>query len=109
MSMRQSKQARRGIGTFLLALAALVVVAGLVGCAPERPAKDGLGPLAVTIDREFGAPATHSPLAWWQTHHPEVVNSGDIPEGDCLYCHQVERSCNNCHTYVGARQIAAGR
>lgn len=80
-----------------------------VGCAPERPALNGLGPLAVTIDRQFTAPATHSPVAWWQTHHYQVVNSGDIKEKDCLYCHKAETSCNNCHGYVGVRKISESR
>lgn len=79
---------------------------GWMGCTPpERPAKDGLGELAVTIDREFAAPVTHSPLDWWQTHHFLVINSGDIKEKDCLYCHQPARSCNNCHSYVGVRPV----
>jgi hypothetical protein len=78
----------------------------VTGCVPQKPVKDGAGPLAVTIDRQFTAPATHSPLDWWQAHHFEVVNSGDIKEKDCLYCHTPQTSCNNCHGYVGARQIA---
>ena len=91
-----------------LCLVACVLLAILLaGCVPRKPAKDGAGPLAVTIDREFTAPATHSPLAWWQTHHGDVVNSGDIKEKDCLYCHRAERSCNNCHAYVGVRAIPA--
>ena len=90
-------------------LIVIVLASALAGCVPERPAKDGLGPLAVTIDREFTAPATHSPLSWWQAHHPDIVNAGDIPETDCVYCHKVERSCNNCHSYVGVRQIAAAQ
>jgi len=104
---RQSGQAEVGRALFLATC--VLVGAMLVGCVPQKPAKDGAGPLAVTIDREFSSPATHSPLGWWQTHHYEVVNSGDIKESDCLYCHQAERSCNNCHGYVGVRRIADDR
>jgi hypothetical protein len=92
---------------FILLAACLLLTVAVAGCVPPKPVKDGVGPLAVTVDRQFTAPATHSPLAWWQTHHGEVVNSGDIEETDCLYCHRVERSCNNCHGYVGVRAIAA--
>lgn len=90
-----------------LILISLLFLSGLMllGCAPEKPALNGLGPLAVTVDRQFAAPATHSPLDWWQTHHFQVVNSGDIKEKDCLYCHKAETSCNNCHGYVGVRRI----
>ena len=90
---------------FLLILLIALAGALTIACVPEKPAKDGYGELAVTIDREFTAPATHSPLDWWQTRHFQVVNSGDIKEKDCLYCHKPERSCNNCHGYVGVRKI----
>ena len=91
--------------TFLLILLVALVSVFTVSCVPEKPVKDGHGELAVTIDREFAAPATHSPLDWWQMRHFQVVNSGDIKEKDCLYCHKPERSCNNCHNYVGVRKI----
>jgi hypothetical protein len=90
---------------FLLILLGALVSILTVACVPEKPVKDGHGELAVTIDREFTAPATHSPLDWWQTRHFQVVNNGDIKEKDCLYCHKPERSCNNCHSYVGVRKI----
>ncbi len=89
----------------LLMLFCTIATLLVVGCVPEKPVKDGKGELAVVIDREFGTPATHSPLDWWQTRHPDVINSGDIIEKDCLYCHAVEKSCNNCHGYVGVRKI----
>ena len=44
-------------------------------------------------------------LDWWQTHHTDVLNRGDLLREDCLQCHEVERSCNNCHRYVGAEAI----
>lgn len=90
---------------FLLLLMLYFVGLTLLGCAPEKPALNGLGPLAVVVDRQFAAPATHSPLDWWQIHHFQVVNSGDFKEKDCLYCHKAETSCNNCHGYVGVRRI----
>ena len=92
--------------TFFLPILFVALASALtIACVPEKPVKDGHGELAVTIDPEFTAPATHSPLDWWQTHHFQVVNSGDIKEKDCLYCHQPDRSCNNCHGYVGVRKI----
>ncbi|CAG0945889.1 hypothetical protein ANRL1_02623 [Anaerolineae bacterium] len=89
----------------LLILILAIVTIALSACVPEKPVKDGRGELAVTIDREFTAPVTHSPLEWWQTRHFQVIDSGDMAEKDCLYCHQAERSCNNCHGYVGVRKI----
>ena len=88
-----------------LILILAIVTTALSACVPEKPVKDGRGELAVTIDREFTAPVTHSPLEWWQTRHFQVIDSGDMAEKDCLYCHQAERSCNNCHGYVGVRKI----
>ncbi len=71
----------------------------------EKPVKDGNGPLAVKLDPRFAAPETHNPLYWWQAHHPDIVNRGDLAEADCLYCHEPETSCNNCHQYVGVKDI----
>jgi len=93
----------------ILLLAVIVAVALVVGFYPrwvEKPEKDGPGPLAVRIDPSFAAPEYHSPLDWWQTHHMDVVNRGDLEKSDCLYCHESETSCNNCHGYVGVDPIS---
>lgn len=71
----------------------------------DKPVKDGSGPLAVRIEARFAAPEYHSPLDWWQSHHTDMVNRGDLERSDCLYCHEPETSCNNCHGYVGANPI----
>jgi hypothetical protein len=91
-----------------LAVAILIVVALVVGFYPtyvEKPVKDGTGPMAIRLDPDLPAPATHNPLDWWQTHHMDIVNEGDLTQQDCLYCHQPRTSCNNCHDYVGVAQI----
>ena len=72
----------------------------------EKPEKDGHGPLAVRIDARHAAPEYHSPLDWWMTNHKHMVNRGDLEEVDCVYCHVPQQSCNNCHNYVGADEIA---
>lgn len=90
----------------------LLVVVLLVGLSlayypsrVEKPVKDGRGPLAVYIAAQYTAPEYHSPLEYWKTHHMDVMNRGDLAQSDCLYCHVAERSCNNCHRYVGANEI----
>jgi len=91
-----------------LILVVLILIALVVFYYPrsvEKPIKDGEGPLAVYIEPRFAAPEYHSPLDYWQTHHMDVVNRGDIAKTDCLYCHEPERSCNNCHGYVGIDKI----
>ena len=93
------------IGVCLVIVAAALFLAGQ--SLPERPVKDGIGPLAVKLDPNVTAPSTHSPLDWWQKHHPNVVNNGDLREQDCLYCHNPQTSCNNCHRYVGVKQITS--
>ena len=71
----------------------------------EKPVKDGEGPLSVYVDPRLAAPEYHSPLESWQTRHADMLNRGDLLQSDCLYCHTVEKSCNNCHSYVGAAEI----
>jgi len=91
-----------------LVLAVLITLALVVGFYPsyvEKPVKDGTGPMAIRLDPDLPAPETHNPLDWWQTHHMDVVNQGDLTQKDCLYCHDPQTSCNNCHGYVGANAI----
>ena len=90
--------------------AVIIILALVVGFYPnyvDKPVKDGTGPMAIYLDPALSAPATHSPLDWWQTHHMDVVNAGDLTQQDCLYCHDPQTSCNNCHAYVGVTQIVS--
>lgn len=89
----------------LLSLTILTLVVIYYPAYADKPEKDGPGPLSVRIDPAYAAPEYHNPLEWWQTHHWEVVNRGDVLQADCLYCHEPETSCNNCHNYVGADEI----
>jgi hypothetical protein len=93
---------------FVLIFAVIAILVLLVAYFPryvEKPVKDGMGPLAVYIDPVYSAPVYHNPLDWWQTHHFDVVNRGDFIREDCLYCHDPQTSCNNCHGYVGVDPI----
>lgn len=92
----------------VLVLAVILILVLTVVYYPSyvpKPVKDGEGPLAVRLDPSLPAPEYHSPLDWWQTHHTDIVNRGELDQMDCLYCHQPETSCNNCHGYVGANSI----
>jgi hypothetical protein len=91
---------------FLTVVLLMVILTGLYyPKVVEKPVKDGHGPLAVQLDPRFSAPETHNPLYWWQAHHMDIVNRGDLEKVDCLYCHEPETSCNNCHQYVGVEKI----
>jgi hypothetical protein len=75
----------------------------------EPPVKNGAGPLAIRLDPGLTAPQTPTPLDWWQTHHMDVLNQGDLSQADCLYCHDPQTSCDNCHSYVGVMPIAGSK
>jgi len=93
----------------VLVLGVALVAALVVAYYPAPvtpPATGGSGPLDVRMAPGIVAPEYHSPLPWWETHHMDVLNRGDLTEADCLYCHTPENSCNNCHSYVGARLIS---
>ncbi len=95
-----------------LIVAVLIVLGLIVGFYPtfiEKPVKDGTGPMAILMDPSLSAPQTHTPLDWWQTHHMDVVDQGDLSESDCLYCHDPQTSCDNCHSYVGAKPIVGDK
>jgi hypothetical protein len=93
---------------FALIAAAIGIMVLTVAFYPgyvQKPEKDGPGPLSVYVDPVYSAPEYHSPLYWWQSHHPDMVNRGDLLQEDCLHCHDPATSCNNCHGYVGANPI----
>jgi hypothetical protein len=88
---------------------AVILVIGLViGLYPswvETPMVNGVGPMAVNVSARFAAPEYHSPLDTYRTHHMDLLNRGDLIQADCLHCHEPERSCNNCHRFVGVAVI----
>jgi hypothetical protein len=94
-------------------VAAILILLGLIivfyPSYVEEPVKNGPGPMAIRLDPGLTAPQTHTPLDWWQTHHMDVLNQGDLSEADCLYCHNPQTSCNNCHNYVGVKLIAGSK
>jgi hypothetical protein len=87
----------------------LILLVIVVGCAsPPKPVLNGEGPLALKIDTDnVSTPEFHNPLDFWKKHHMQSVNSGEFTEAECLSCHQVEKSCNNCHNYVGVKLVSA--
>lgn len=95
----------RKVALSLVAIGILLLIVAWYPQYVEKPVKDGEGPLSVYLDPSLPAPEYHSPLDWWQTHHMDIVNRGDLLQSDCLQCHDPETSCNNCHSYVGANEI----
>jgi len=56
-------------------------------------------------------------LDFWKAYHPLFVTGPHNPglktdnpdeEENCLDCHDQNTSCNNCHSYVGAKLITGG-
>lgn len=86
----------------------LAIVSLVIAFYPQfvgKPVKDGAGRLTVYVNPSLSAPEYHSPLEWWQLNHQDVVNRGDLVNADCLQCHDPLTSCDNCHSYVGAKEI----
>jgi len=91
----------------LFSLAGLAcVIAVFCGCAlPEMPSQEATGANRLELDPDLEPPVTHVPLEYWRTHHREAVSRGEFPENECQKCHDPDTYCNNCHGYVGVKQI----
>ncbi len=92
----------------ILIVAVLTLVLLVIGFYPswvETPVVNGAGPMAVNVSARYAAPEYHSPLDYYRTHHMDLLDRGDLQQADCLYCHEPERSCNNCHRYVGVSPV----
>jgi len=84
----------------------LFILLSLVSCQQvQKPEVKGEGPLAVKMARGITSPEFHAPLERWRTTHKKVLNMGDFTERECILCHDPKKSCNNCHKYIGGREI----
>jgi len=84
----------------------LMLILGLVGCQQvQKPELKGEGPLAVVVPRGTAVPEYHAPLERWRTLHREVLNRGDFTQKECILCHNPKTGCNQCHLYIGAKEI----
>ncbi|MEW5959663.1 MAG: hypothetical protein AB1801_18210 [Chloroflexota bacterium] len=96
----------------IVVIAILGIIGLIVGFYPtyvDKPVLNEPGPMGIYMDPALPAPVTHSPIDYWQSHHPDVVNQGHLTQEDCLYCHVPATSCNNCHNYVGVAEIVASK
>jgi hypothetical protein len=92
----------RKVALSLVAAGALLLIAAWYPHYVDKPVKDGPGPLSVHLDPGQPAPEYHSPLDWWQTHHWDVVNRGDLLQR--IVYNATIRGVPT-HSYVGANEI----
>jgi hypothetical protein len=86
-------------------LAAFLLIAA--GCQNvQKPEIKGGGPLAVVMDRGAATAEYHAPLERWRAIHKEALQNGDFTQRECGLCHNPQKSCNNCHAYVGAKEVS---
>lgn len=84
-----------------------ILFLGLLGCQQvQKPELRGEGPLATTVARGTAVPEYHAPLERWRTLHMEALNRGDFSQRECVLCHNPKTGCNQCHNYVGAKEIS---
>ncbi len=85
----------------------LILALGIFSCQPvQKPELKGEGPLAITVDRGASVPESHAPLERWRTLHVDALNRGDFSQRECVLCHNPKTGCNQCHRYVGAKEIS---
>lgn len=91
---------------FLIAMI-FILTLGIFSCQQvQKPELKGEGPLAITVDRGASVPEFHAPLERWRTLHVEALNRGDFSQRECVLCHNPKTGCNQCHRYVGAKEIS---
>ncbi len=93
--------------TTLCLLLSAVCLLVFSGCQQvQKPEVKGEGPLAVKMARGVTSPEFHAPLERWRTTHKNALNMGDFTERECVFCHDPKKSCNQCHQYIGVREIS---
>jgi hypothetical protein len=88
-------------------LVAIFLLLCLLSCEQvQKPEVKGEGPLAVMMARGITTPEFHAPIERWRATHKKAINRGDFTERECILCHDPKKSCNNCHQYIGVREIS---
>jgi hypothetical protein len=104
--LNQVQHDRNGHRSVFLFFCFLFLIS-LVACQQvQKPELNGEGPLAVVVPRGSTAPEYHAPLERWRTVHMEAVNRGDFGQRECVLCHNPRTGCNQCHKYIGAKEIS---
>lgn len=93
------------MGRYIRIFFLFLVMAGCGSERVEKPQLNGRGPLAIVLEGNGSAPNYHNPMEWWKRNHMEAIRLGDYSQRECMLCHQVETSCNNCHRYVGVQAM----
>lgn len=94
------------LASSLAIMAALLMVLAVTGCTKvQKPELKGEGPLALTLSEGVLSPEYHQPVEFWKTHHMDLIGHGDYEKQECMLCHDVHTSCNNCHEYVGVAMV----
>ena len=89
-----------------LILASFLFLILLGGCQKvAKPELKGKGPLALKLPEGILSPEYHQPVEYWKQHHMDVLLRGDYSRQECMLCHDVHTSCNNCHDYVGVKRV----
>jgi len=85
--------------------ASLLLLVFSAGCKVEKPELKGKGPLALKLPAGVLSPEYHQPVEYWKQHHMDILKRGDYSKQECMLCHDVNTSCNNCHEYVGVKKV----
>jgi len=90
-------------------VAALLALTVVFGCNERvaKPELKGEGPLALKLPSGILSPEYHQPVEYWKQHHMDILKRGDYDKRECMLCHDVHTSCNNCHDYVGVPRVEA--
>ncbi|MFC1477586.1 hypothetical protein ACFL6L_03860 [candidate division KSB1 bacterium] len=94
-----------------LPVAAVIVLISFIlvmNCGhPEKPVLRGpRADFDIQIDSDkLIIPEYHNPLEVWKPRHMQSIQKKEFTERDCMTCHEIEKSCNDCHSYVGVPEV----
>lgn len=73
--------------------------------AGNKPAQDGAHAFVLVVPEGDEPPISHKPLERWRAWHMVTIERGDSTIERCMNCHEYEKFCYRCHTYVGVPEI----
>lgn len=96
-------------GKIIFAVCAALVLAFAIYArdagAGDKPTQEGAHGFVLVVPQNEEPPISHKPLERWRAWHMVNIERGDSTIGRCLNCHEYEKFCYRCHTYVGVPEI----
>lgn len=100
-----SVKLRAIIWIFYFVVVVVFVVHAYKSGPGDKPTEKGDHSFVLVVPEDEEPPISHIPLERWRAWHMVSIERGDSTIERCMNCHEHEKFCDRCHSYVGVPKI----